>query len=74
MNNKIISKRCDIGSPTKIRKDPQSFFPLRRTPVLKIQIGIDALNEMKENKEKVFEDDRLLINKISVLAQLIDEL
>jgi len=29
---------------------------------------------MKENKDKIFEEDRILIHKISVLAQLIEYL
>lgn len=54
-----FNKRCQIGAPTKIRK--QDVLALRRTPVLKLQIGIDTLNQMRQNKEQVFEDDKLLI-------------
>ena len=58
----FLQKKCQVASPTKIKT---GLF--RKTPVIKLQLGIDTLMELNRNKEQVHQDDKFLIMKLATL-------
>ena len=61
----FLQKKCQVASPTKIKT---GLF--RKTPVIKLQLGVDTLMELNRNKEQVHKDDKFLIMKVVTLYQM----
>lgn len=68
----FLKRKCLIAQPTQVQVKT-GMFTSKAKDVLKVELGIDTITQMLEDKDQVFKDDEFFVEKIVLMSKLVDK-